>query len=90
MMLQNFEEYFRFRGRKFGKSRFSWSKKQRTLLFQWFRTVPCLATTPAGAGNNKTADSDASENVKRLKELPDSGAISQEEFEAKKREYLGL
>ena len=52
--------------------------------------INLLCTTPAGAGSNKTADSDALENVKRLKELLDSGAITQEEFEAKTREYLGL
>ena len=38
----------------------------------------------------KNTDSAALENIQKLKALLDSGAITQEEFEAKKKEFLGI
>ena len=42
LMFQKIGKRFRFHGRKFRKCCFSWSEKRRMLLFQWFRTVPCV------------------------------------------------
>lgn len=39
---------------------------------------------------NKTTDASPAEQVKQMKELLDMGIITEEEFEKKKKELLGL
>ena len=44
----------------------------------------------ASASNNATSNSSAADELKKFKELLDMGVITQEEFDAKKKQLLGL
>ena len=49
-----------------------------------------LLSTNEAAQTTKAAASDTTENLKKYKELLDTGVITQEEFDAKKKQLLGL
>ncbi len=51
--------------------------------------INTICTLPPQKGRKNT-DGEALENIQKLKDLLDSGAITQEEFEAKKKEFLGI
>lgn len=51
---------------------------------------PNTATPPAAAPASTTAQPDYIEEIKKLAELRDMGIITDEEFEAKKKQLLGL
>lgn len=52
--------------------------------------INSICTAPARATSTKNTDSVVLENIQKLKDLLDSGAITQEEFDAKKKEFLDL
>ena len=49
-----------------------------------------VATKPINTQNNKISSLNQYENLTKLKELLDSGAITQEEFDEKKKELLNM
>lgn len=51
---------------------------------------PQVASTSPAQVSNVSASSNEAEQLKRFKDLLDSGIITQEEFDAKKKEILGL
>ena len=50
----------------------------------------CTATNTSNSFSSPQQEEKKLENIKQLKELLDSGVITQEEFEAKKKQLLGL
>ena len=52
--------------------------------------APAVAPAPAPAPAAPTSVSEAADDLLKLKELLDAGILTQEEFDAKKKQLLGL
>lgn len=65
-------------------------KRRDILLSAGGGTPPTTGTAPQQPSRPAAAGIGAAEELKAYKEFLDSGAITQEEFDAKKRQILGL